>query len=263
MKRWIEVPFRFRTLFLGFVSNEIRGRFAGSMGGVLWSLLTPLATLLIYIFVFSMVFHIRLKPVETGTDSFVVFFLAGMLPWAAFSETIGSSTGVFLERANLITKVAFPLEVLPMANVATPFFLHGLGFVMFLIYLVFKGYCHLGWLWLPVLVSAHMVFALGLVILIGSLCVFLRDIKQFIGITLTLWFFMTPILYPMSMVPANLRWLMKLNPMSPFIELYRQVLLSHNITWELLGHVIGLAILSFFAGALFFGRSKRAFADVL
>jgi lipopolysaccharide transport system permease protein len=263
MKRWIEVPFRFRTLFRGFVSNEIRGRFAGSMGGFLWSILTPLATLLIYIFVFSTVFQIRLKPVETGTDSFVVFFLAGILPWAAFSEAVGNATNIFLGKADLITKVAFPLEVLPIAGVVVPFFLNGFGFVMFLGYLVFKGCFQVRWLWLPVVVSAHMVFTLGLVTLIGSLCVFLRDIKQFIGITLTLWFFMTPILYPSSMVPEKLRWIIKVNPMSPFIELYHQVLLQGNFSWGLLGHAIGLAILFFIVGIVFFGRSKYAFADVL
>ncbi|MCJ7684487.1 MAG: hypothetical protein MUO68_09350, partial [Desulfobacteraceae bacterium] len=91
IRRWVEVPFRFRTLFWGFVSKEIRGRFAGSIGGFAWSLLTPLANLLIYIFVFSVVLKIRLKPMETGTDSFAIFFLAGMLPWLAFSEALSNA----------------------------------------------------------------------------------------------------------------------------------------------------------------------------
>ena len=263
IKRWVAAPFRHRTLLWGFMNNEIRGRFAGSVGGFAWSLLTPLANLIIYVFVFSMVFQIRLKPVDTGTDSFVVFFLAGILPWAAFSEALGNATDLFIGKANLITKVAFPLEVLPISGVVVPFFLQGFGFVMFLVYLVFKGYSHAGWAWLPVVVITHMVFTLGLVILISSLCVFLRDIKQVIGIVLSLGFFITPILYPLSLVPENLRWLIKLNPMTPFIELYHQVLLHHSITWGLLGHAMGLASISFLMAVLFFGRSKRAFADVL
>ena len=229
----------------------------------MWSLLTPLANLLIYIFVFSVILKIRLKPMETGTDSFAVFFLAGMLPWLAFSEALSTATDVFLGRANLITKVAFPLEVLPLTGTVVPFFLQGLGFVMFLGYLIFKGYFHIGWLWLPVVIVVHMAFTLGLVILISSLSVFLRDIKQFIGTALTLWFFLTPIIYPLSMVPEKFRWMIKLNPMYPFIELYHQVLLHHGITWGLLGHATGLASISFLGAVLFFGRSKRAFADVL
>lgn len=263
VKRWAEVPFRFRTLFWGFVSNEIRGRFAGSVGGFVWSLLTPLANMLIYIFVFSVVLKIRLKPMETGTDNFAVFLLAGMLPWAAFSEALSSATDIFLGRANLITKVAFPLEVLPLTGIVVPFFLHGLGFGMFLGYLIFEGYFHLGWLWLPIVVAVHMVFTLGAVILISSLSVFLRDVKQFIGTALSLWFFLTPIIYPLSMVPEKVRWLFKLNPLYPFIELYHQVLLLNNLSWVLLAYASGVAALFLGGGIIFFERSKSAFADVL
>lgn len=263
IRRWLEVPIRFRTLFWGFVSNEIRGRFAGSIGGFVWSLLTPLANLLIYIFVFSVVLKIRLKPMETGTDSFAVFFLAGMLPWLAFSEALNGSTDLFLERANLITKVAFPLELLPLTGVIVPFFLNGLGFVMYLGYLILKGYGHAGWLWLPLVVVVHMAFTLGLVILISSLTVFLRDIKQFIGIAVSLWFFLTPIIYPLSMVPETYRWMITLNPMYPFIDLYHQVLLQGAISWSMLGYTVGLSALLFSGAVLFFERSKYAFADVL
>jgi len=263
IRRWIEVPFRFRTLFWGFVNNEIRVRFAGSIGGLAWSLLTPLANLLIYIFVFSVVLKIRLKPMETGTDSFAVFFLAGMLPWLAFSEALGSSTDLFLGRASLITKVAFPLEVIPLTGLVVPFFLNGLGFVMYLGYLMFKGYVHSGWIWLPVVIVVHMVFTLGLIILVSSLSVFLRDIRQFIGIVLSLWFFMTPIIYPLSMVPEKWRWMMKLNPMYPFIDLYHKVLLQGSISWSMLGYTIGLSAVFFVSAILFFERSKHAFADVL
>jgi len=263
IKCWIEVPVRHWTLLWGFMNNEIRGRFAGSVGGFAWSLLTPFANLIIYVFVFSKVFQIRLKPMETGTESFVIFFLAGLLPWAAFSEALGNATDLFIGKANLITKVAFPIEVLPITGVVVPFVLQGFGFVMFLGYLALKGYFYAGWIWLPVVIVLHMVFTLGLVILISSLCVFLRDIKQVIGIVLSLGFFATPIIYPLSMVPEKLRWIIKLNPLTPFIELYHQVLLSQSITWGLFGQGTGLAVLSFLAGILFFGRSKRAFADVL
>jgi len=245
------------------VTNEIRGRFAGSVGGFVWSLLTPLANLFIYIFVFSVVLDLRLKPMETGTESFAVFFLAGMLPWLAFSEALSSATDLFLGRANLITKVAFPLELLPLTGLLVPFFFNGLGFVMYLVYLVWKGYAHVGWLWLPLVIGVHMVFTLGLIALISSLTVFLRDIKQFINISISLWFFLTPIIYPVSMVPKAYRWMITLNPMYPFIDLYHRVLLQGSVSYPMLGCGMGLAILVFVGGMLVFERSKYAFADVL
>lgn len=263
IRRWVEVPFRFRTLFWGFISNDIRGRFAGSMGGFVWSLLTPLANLIIYIFVFSVVLQIRLKPMETGTDSFAVFFLSGMLPWLAFSEALNGSADLFLGRAHMITKVAFPLELLPLTGVMVPFFLNGLGFLMFLGYLALNGYLHVGWFWLPLVIGVHMAFTLGLVILVSSLTVFLRDIKQFIGILISLWFFLTPIIYPLSMVPETYRWMIMLNPMYPFIELYHQVLLQGTMAWPMLGHAVGLSLILVSGAILFFERSKHAFADVL
>lgn len=263
IKRWCTVPIRYRTLFLGFVTNEIRGRFAGSIGGVLWSLLTPLANLLIYIFVFSLVLKVRLKPMETGTGSFAVFFLAGLLPWTAFSEALNGASGLFLGRASLITKVAFPLEILPMIGVIVPFLLNGVGFIMYLGYLSFEGYGHAVWVWLPLIIFIHVLFTLGLVILISSLSVFLRDIQQFMGTALSLWFFATPIIYPLNMVPEQFRWAVNLNPMFPIIELYHRILLQQTLPWEMLSFAGGLAVIVFAVGILFFGRAKYAFADVL
>ena len=263
IRRWGTIPFRFKALFRGFIGNELRGRFAGSVGGFLWSLLTPLANLLIYIFVFSMVLKIRLKPMETGTDSFAVFFLAGLLPWGAFAEALSGASDLFQGRAGLITKVAFPLEILPMVGVMVPFLLHGLGFVMYLGYLSFKGYVHAIWLWLPLIIFIHMVFALGMVILISGLSVFLRDIKHFMGTALSLWFFSTPIIYPLSMVPDAFHWIIRLNPMYPFIELYRRVLLQHTLSWDMLACAGGIAAVVFMGSAVFFSRAKYAFADVL
>jgi ABC-type polysaccharide/polyol phosphate export permease len=89
---WLTTPFRFRTLFKGFVTQELQARYAGSMGGFIWYLLTPLSTLLMYIFIFSIIFQIRMKPIETGTDSFVVYLLAGLLPWMALITNSASDT---------------------------------------------------------------------------------------------------------------------------------------------------------------------------
>jgi len=261
--KWIKSPFLHKTLFWGFVNQEIKGRYAGSMGGIFWSIITPLANLLIFIFVFSVVLKIRLKPTETGTDSFVMYLLAGLLPWIAFSEAVSSSTGMFVGKANLITKVAFPLELVPTAGILVTFILNGLGFILFLLYLTFEGYCSMTWLSLPIITAVFMVFTLGLVVLIASLSVFIRDIQQIMGSVLFLWMYLTPILYPIQMVPESLRFLIEINPVNPFIELYHQVLLRHVISYELFGQAVGFAMISFIAGVWFYNKSRNAFADVL
>ena len=262
VKRWITEPFKHRTLFWGFVNQEIKGRYAGSIFGLVWSILLPLANLLIYIFVFTVIFKIRLKP-EDGTESFVLYLLSGLLPWMTFSEALGSSPGIFVGKANLITKVAFPIELLPLSGVAVVFFINSIGLLFFLCYLAIQGYLNFTWLVLPVVMGVHMLFTLGIVVLIASLSVFIRDIQQVIGVVLSLWMYLTPILYPISMVPEQIQWILYFNPMCMFIELYHQVLLCKTIPWGLLLNCFVLALMMFFAGAGFFGKSRNAFADVL
>jgi len=261
--KWIKAPFLHKTLFWGFVNQEIKGRYAGSMGGFLWSIITPLANILIYIFVFSVVMKIRLKPVETGTDSFVLFLLSGLLPWIAFSEAVSTSMGMFVGKANLITKVAFPLELIPTAGILVTFILNGIGFILFLIYLASEGYCHTTWLFLPIITALFMVFTLGIVVLIASLNVFVRDIQQIMASALSLWMYLTPILYPVQMVPESLRFLLTINPINPFIELYHQSLLQHVISYPSLEQAIGFAMASILTGLWFYNKSRKAFADVL
>uniref|UniRef100_A0A7C4W1P4 Transport permease protein n=1 Tax=Desulfatirhabdium butyrativorans TaxID=340467 RepID=A0A7C4W1P4_9BACT len=260
---WLLAPFRHTTLFVGFIRQEIRGRYAGSIGGLLWSVITPLTNMIVYIFVFAVVFKIRLQPMETGTDNFVLFLLSGLLPWMAFSESVGNSSGMFVGKANLITKVAFPLEVVPLAAVSVTFILSGVGFIIFLGYLVLLGYAHVMWLWLFPVTGLFMLFTLGLVLLVGSLSVFVRDIQQMIGIVLSLWMYLSPVVYPVSMLSERLRMLMRINPMFHFVELYHEVLLRHQLPMSFLGMAAGFSVISFMAGAWFYGKSRNAFADVL
>jgi lipopolysaccharide transport system permease protein len=219
--------------------------------------------MLIYIFVFSVVFKIRLKPIETGTDSFVLFLLSGLLPWIAFSEAVGGSAGMFLGKAGLITKVAFPLEVVPVAGVVVTFALNGVGFLAFLIYLTIEGYSDISWLYLPIVTLIFMIFTLGMMVLLASLSVFIRDIQQVITSVLSLWMYLTPVLYPVTMLSEQLRFLICLNPVYPFIELYHQLLLKHTLPMDLLGYAVGYAMISFLTGVWFYSRSRNAFADVL
>ncbi len=263
LSAWLLAPFRYKTLFKGFVNQEIRGRYAGSMGGFTWYVLTPLTNLFIYIFVFSVVLQIRMKPMETGTDSFAVYLLSGLLPWLAFSEAASAAPAMIVQKAGLITKMAFPTEILPISGVTVTYLVNGVGILLLLGFLTIKGYCSVMWLWAPVVFGAQMVFTLGFVIMISSLSVFIRDIQQFIGIGIQLWFYLTPIFYPLSMVPEKYRSFFMLNPMHPFIELYHMILLRNEISWTLLGCCGATSCVMFVAAILFFNRAKNAFSDVL
>ena len=260
---WFMAVLRHRGLFKEFLRREIYGRFAGSIGGSLWLIATPLSQIMIYSFVFSVILEMRLSRQEVGTESFVVFLLAGMFPWMGFSEGLIRCTNIMLENANLITKVVFPVELLPTASLCSAFILNGFGLGLFMSYLIWTGFASWTWLWLPVILLLFYLFALGLAAFLSALCVFLRDIQQLFSIIIFVWFYLTPILYPVSMVPADFQPYLYVNPVFPFIEFFRQVLLCKTMAPTLLCISTIWTGISLFLGVFFFERIKNSFADVL
>ncbi len=252
-----------RHLLREFVLKEIKGRFAGSMGGLVWTLINPLATIIIYLFVFSIVLRVQVTSEETGTNSFAIYFLSGLFPWLIFSDGLSRSVGCIVTNANLIKKVVFPIEVLLAATVFTSFVVNGVGMLIFLAYLGFKGYVHTSWLLMLLVVFLQMFFTWGIASFLAAACVFIRDIGELLGIVLMVWFFSTPIIYPLSMLPENIRGFMYVNPMTIFTALYRDVLLTNQIHWLSLAYLAILSFLSYSIGAWFFMRAKPAFGDVL
>ncbi|MCP4682523.1 MAG: ABC transporter permease [Desulfobacterales bacterium] len=246
-----------------FIVKEIRGRFAGSMAGVLWTLINPLATIIIYFFVFSIVLRIQVTVDETGTDSFAVYFLSGLFPWLLFSDGLIRSVGCIVNNANLIKKVAFPVEVLLAATVLTAFIVNGVGMLLFLVFLFFKGYVHITWFLVLILIPLQMLFTWGIASFVAAACVFIRDTSELLGIVLMLWFFATPIIYPLSMLPDKIRSLMAFNPVSSFVGLYRDALLTHQIHWLPVAQLTLISLLLYGIGVWFFMRAKPAFGDVL
>jgi lipopolysaccharide transport system permease protein len=261
--QWMNAPLRYRHLLHGFLQQDIKGRFAGSMGGLIWSVITPLVNILIYIFVFAVIMKIGITKEESGTDQFAIYLLSGMLPWLAFSEAVSRSTPVLIEKAGLITKVAFPVQTLPYVTVFSAFILNGLGLGLFLLYLVFEGYAVWQWLWLPLLILLHVLFTLGVAALVSALCVFLRDLQQLMSLLLTVWFFTTPIIYPASMVPLEFRQWIEWNPLYHVAELYRQILLQQHIDLTQFTLVAAICVGVYMAGGWFFMRVRHAFGDVL
>jgi len=260
---WALALVRHRGLFKEFFAREIRGRFAGSMGGSFWLMITPLSQILIYSFVFGVILKIRLSHQEVGTESFVLFLLAGLFPWMAFSEGLIRCTGILIENANIITKVVLPVELLPTVGLSGTFFVNGVGMSLFVAYLVWAGFISWTWLWLPVLILLFFLFALGLAAFMAALCVFLRDTQQILSIIIFVWFYLTPIIYPISMIPSRFQAYLYFNPVFPFIQLFQQILLRQTMDPKLLGIATIWTVLSLFLGTFFFERLKHSFADVL
>ncbi|NIA08910.1 MAG: ABC transporter permease [Nitrospiraceae bacterium] len=260
---WILAVIRHRGLFKEFFSREIHGRFAGSMGGSFWLLVTPLSQILIYSFVFSVVLKIRLSRQEVGTGSFVLFLLAGLFPWMAFSEGLTRCTGILIENANIITKVVLPIELLPTVGLSASFFVNGVGMSLFVVYLMWAHFLSWTWLWLSLLILLFFLFALGLAAFLSALCVFLRDTQQILPIIIFIWFYLTPIIYPISMIPSRFHVYLYFNPVFPFIALFQGILLNQTMDPRLLGIAAIWTLVSLFFGTFFFERLRHSFADVL
>ena len=238
-------------------------QFTGSIGGFLWLFLTPIVHIIIYAFVFSYVFQLR-AVTEYGEAQFIVFMMIGYLPWFAFAESLSKSTGMLLEKAPLITKVMFPVQILPQVGTVVVYQTHGIGFGLLLIYLAITGYLSPLWLLIPVIFFFQFLFTMGLVAILSALCVFLRDLRQLVGLMVTLSFFLTPIIYPITMIQDEaVRNLFLLNPMHSFVNLYREIILLQNVPIENLQIVVPVSLLSYGLGGWLFMRIKHAFGDVL
>ena len=252
-----------KGLLAGFVRRELKGRFAGTIAGLFWAFLNPLAMMLAYLMVFSVIMRMQVQADEVGTDSFWVFFLTGLFPWLIFSDGLNRATGVLVDNANLITKVVFPVELLPVSSVISSLVINGIGMIIFLAYLAFINYSDIIWLMIPLVMAAQIVFTLGLAMFLSALCVFIRDVRELMGIVIMLWFFSTPILYPLSFIPQSLAKFIKLNPITWYVQVYREILLLNEFNPLTLLPIVLTSLCVYTFGTWFFMRSRPGFGDVL
>jgi lipopolysaccharide transport system permease protein len=254
---------RFFTLWRAMTRRNLAARYRGSLLGVAWVVLTPFLMMVLYTTVFSGFLRVRLSD-NSGPTAFALYLLAGLLPWSAFAEAAGRAPQVMIEHRTLVTKVVFPLEIVPLSLVSTALVNHAIAMGLFLIgALVFKGWA-LSLLLLPLLIVPLALLATGVTLLLASLGVFLRDTGQASGLALTVWLFLTPILYLPSAVPERFRFLVRLNPFTPLVASYRRVILDGRAPAlvdliVLYLWAIGIAAL----GWWWFDRTKASFADVL
>ncbi|TDI86398.1 MAG: ABC transporter permease [Caldithrix sp.] len=261
---FIRSVFHNSYMIRSMVIRDIRARYIGSFLGVFWSVIHPLTQLLIYYFVFSVILKIRLGP-EYGGTNFAVWLVAGLLPWMFFAEVVTRAPAAVLEQSHMITKMVFPSEILPLAHLVAAMINHFIAVVLLIGFLLVAGNAiSLQILWIFPSLFAVGIFALGISWLLAALNVFLRDIGQIIGVFVNIWFFLTPIMYPLHLIPESLQKLYNLNPMLHAVEAYRVGLLGKTaLDLEGLSYLLLVGLVTFAVGGLIFKKLKPAFADVL
>jgi lipopolysaccharide transport system permease protein len=245
--------------------RDILARYRGSFGDVFWTVLNPLLLMTTYFFVFGIVLRTRFGADQSRTG-FALYFLAGMLPWLAFSEPVGRAASVILEHRNFVKKLVFPLDTLPVNQVVSGLVTELFGAGVFVAgLLIIRHSLPAAVLWLPVLLIPQLLFTLGVCWFLAALGVYMRDLGQIMALVLTLWFFITPICYPEStnLSPA-IEAVMRQNPLYMLVRGYRAVFLEGHAP-ELLPMVKlwAIALALFFLGHVWFYRLRKSFADVI
>lgn len=255
-------PPLYRSTFLlrELAKRDFESRYAGSWLGFLWSFAQPLWLLLLFTFVFSMV--LRVAPGGEGTGSFAVFLFAGLLPWMAVHEAVNRSTTVVTDNASLVKKVSFRAELLVFSVVLTALAHEGIALAVFGLIRAASGQLDVGHLILGLAVALplQVLLTVGLSLLVASAQVFLRDTSQALSLLLNGWFYLTPIVYPASLVPERLRGWIEANPLTALVGWYRFALLGGGVPG-------GTAVLAVTAvvlvvtGTFVFRRLAPTFAD--
>jgi lipopolysaccharide transport system permease protein len=253
------------SLIRSMVRRDLTSRYKGSIMGLAWAFITPAVMIVIYTIIFQGIFNAKFGNGQEGYLSYGINLLCGMLPWLAFSDGIQRSTVSLIENVNLVKRVVFPIEALPV-NVALSALVNQLiGTVILLVAaLIINKTVQPTILLLPLLIAPQLLVTIGLGWLMASLGVFIRDMPQFNQLAIMTWMFMTPILYPENQIPERYRWLVNLNPMAPLIRSYRRILLEGSMPdWGGLMITLVFALICFVFGYWWFERTKKAFADVL
>lgn len=256
---------RNRSLINASAKREVLGRYRGSALGLLWSFINPLFMLAVYTFVFSEVFKARWSAGSESKTEFALVLFAGLVVFNLFAECINRAPGFVLANPNYVKKVVFPLEILPFIGLLSAIYHAVISLGVWLVaYLILFGIPHATILLLPLVILPLALFIMGLSWVLASLGVFLRDVSQFIGIVVITLMFLSPIFYPVSALPESYRHLLYLNPLTPVIEMTRDVLYWGKVPdiTMLIIYWLATGVIAWL-GFAWFQKTRKGFADVL
>ncbi len=258
----IKTLFSYRELLFSLTKKELKVKYRGSALGFLWSLLNPILTMLVYSFVFSIV-------LRAGIQEFAIFLICVLLPFNFLSNSVNYGTGSIIGNSNLVNKIYFPREIIPLSIVLANLFnflleLVALFIVLGILHYPFYIYLYL----LPVVIFIQFFLVVGMTLLVSALNVFFRDLQHLITIIMMVWFFGTPVIYPLSMVPEKYQFLIKINPMTIYTAYYRNIFYFvkypegagfPSVSETLIA--IGITFFIFFLGYFVFKKLEPRFAE--
>lgn len=250
------------------VQRDLDARYKGSILGNAWALVNQLAQLLVYTYLFSLVLKLKLtlKGVPANDFTFGLWLFAGLIPWVAFTAGLSLTSLSVVGQPSLVKKVVFPLSLLPLVPILSAFIESSMGLMLLITFVAFSmKTIHGSILLFPLVWIPQLLLTAGLGYLVAGLTVFLRDIPQTVAVLLNLWFYVTPIVYPATLIPQEWRFLVFwLNPMTAIVELYRDLVLIGEIQhWQEWGILSGISVCIFAIGITVYRRLRPAFADVL
>lgn len=249
----------YKFLLWQLTLKEIKARYKQSLIGYAWVIFNPLAQLLVYTFVFSIVFRLPVANVP-----YIIFVYSGLLPWTFLQNSIFQGTQSLVENGSLLKKVDFPREVIIYSVIMAKFIDLGVASILFFFLIIA--------LQTPIALTAPLVFfflflqvllSIGLMLVLSAMNLFYRDIQYIANLLLLLWMYLTPVLYPLALVPEKYLTIYKLNPMVGVMEGYRGALFGTPIDWPLVMYSALICLLAFLGGYAFFKRSEKYFADVV
>ena len=251
--------YSYREMIFSLVRRDLRGRYKGSALGFLWTFLNPLLQLGVYTLVFSVI-------MRNGIKDYYLFLFVALVPWIFFSASVTGGSTCIWDQQDMVKKIYFPREVLPISFVTSQFVNMILSLLVVFAVLVVsgKGVNGLALLYLPIIMLVEYVLALSITMIVSAMTVYLRDIQYLLGIIVMAWQFLSPVMYSVEQVPEDVMPFFMLNPMTPVITAYRDIL-YYQQSPELvtLIHASAMGIILMFAGIFTFSKLQRRFAEVM
>ena len=249
--------FQYREMIANLVRKDLRGRYKGSVLGFLWTFINPLLQLAVYTMVFSVI-------LRADIDKYYLFLFVALIPWIFFSTCLTGGSAVILNEKNLVQKIYFPREVLPVAFVTSSFINMLYSFIVVLIVVLFTAQPvnFLAWCYLPIIMVVEYLFALGCTLITSAITVYFRDLEHILSIITMAWQFLTPVMYSADMVPEQLKGIFMLNPMTSIITAYREILYYGQVpNLDVLLLPLLISIIIVVIGFFVFHRLQRNFAE--
>lgn len=251
--------YAYRQMIAGLVRKELRGRYKGSILGFLWTFINPLLQLLVYTMVFSVI-------MKNGIEKYYMYLFVGLIPWIFFSTSVTSGCSSIIQSKDLVKKIYFPREVLPIATVTSGFInmLYCFVVIFAVLFVSGIGISLKAILFLPAVMIVEYLLSLGFAMIFSALTVYFRDLEYILGIVTMAWMYLTPVLYSVDIVPEELQFLLNLNPMTSVIIAYRDILYFKMIPrMETLLTALVVGVVAIILGYIIFRKLQRNFAEEL